>query len=224
MNFKISTRDSLFNLRKLDPFMQGHNGFIAGGVFKNIFNDEPFRDVDIFFRNEEDYEQALAHFRYNRNYKKLYENDNCYAFTHKTLGVDVELIKRTFGTPQEIIEMFDFSIVRAAYYTPTQPSLQNTNIEFDWLESPDVIPTTQSPMSPELIHVDRFFEDLHLKKLVIDIDFDKIPLPANTFDRAFKYQRYGYSLCRESKIKLIESLRTLQGDIDLNKSLYYGID
>ena len=38
-------RDNFFQLRQLDKFMIGHNGFIAGGCFKNIFenNQSQFR-------------------------------------------------------------------------------------------------------------------------------------------------------------------------------------
>jgi len=202
MEFKISDREVFFNLKKLDPFMSGHKGFIAGGVFKNIFNGEPVRDIDMFFEKEEDYKETLKYFQENKNYKKAYENDNCYAFIHLPTKTSIELVRRFFLTPQEVIEKFDFSIVRAAYFKQAN---EDGGINYKFL------------------YVDRFFEDLHQKKLVIDIDFDQIPLPANTFDRAFKYQRYGYNLCRESKVKLIEALRRLQGDIDFNKSLYHGI-
>lgn len=203
MEFKIKDRDTFYKLRKLDYFMSGHKGFIAGGVFKNLFNDEEIRDLDMFFETQEHYDEALKYFKAHRGYKKSYENDNCYAFYNKEHNVLIELVKRQFGTPQQILEIFDFSIVRAAYFKQENE---------------------EGGINYKLMYVDRFFEDLHQKKLVIDIDHDKIPLPANTFDRAFKYQRYGYNLCRESKIKLIEALRGLQGEIDFNKSLYFGID
>jgi hypothetical protein len=203
MEFTIKDKETFFRLNKLDQYMSGHKGFIAGGVFKNLFNDEPIRDIDIFFEKEEDYIDGLKYFQKNNNYGKLYKNDNCYAFYNKKSNTHIELVKRRFAPPQQIIEIFDFSIVRAAYYKQINE---------------------EGGINYKFMYVDRFFEDLHQKKLVIDIDWDKIPLPANTFDRAFKYQRYGYALCRESKVKLIESLRNLQGDIDFNKSLYFGID
>jgi hypothetical protein len=203
MEFTIKDKQTFFRLNKLDQYMSGHKGFIAGGVFKNIFNDEPIRDIDLFFENESDYKQTLEYFQKDKNYGKLYENNNCYAFYHKIDKTYIELVKRQFGTPQQIIEIFDFSIVRAAYFKQEN---EDGGINY------------------KFIYVDRFFEDLHQKKLVIDIEPNQIPLPANTFDRAFKYQRYGYSLCRESKVKLIEALRNLQGEIDFNRSLYFGID
>ena len=37
-------------LNWLDEFMIGHHGFICGGCFKNIFNKEKVKDLDIFFK------------------------------------------------------------------------------------------------------------------------------------------------------------------------------
>jgi hypothetical protein len=203
MEFKIKDKQVFFCLNKLDDYMSGHKGFIAGGAFKNLFNGEPVRDIDIFFETKEDFDGGVDHFKKHRDWGKSYENDNCISFYHKKDNTSIELVKRFFLSPQEVIEMFDFSIVRAAYFKQEN---EDGGINYKFM------------------YVDRFFEDLHQKKLVIDIDFDKIPLPANTFDRAFKYQRYGYNLCRESKVKLIEALRALQGNIDFNRSLYFGID
>ncbi len=203
MNYIIKDKETFFRLNKLDDYMSGHKGFIAGGVFKNIFNDEPIRDIDIFFETKEDFDGGVEYFKKHNDWGKSYENNNCIAFYHKIDKTSVELVKRFFLSPQEVISMFDFSIVRAAYFKQ---------------ENED------KGISYKFMYIDRFFEDLHQKKLVIDIDFDKIPMPANTFDRAFKYQRYGYNLCRESKVKLIEALRALQGNIDFNRSLYFGID
>ena len=35
--------------------MMGHKGYIAGGCFKNIFNGEKIKDIDIFFDDEEEF-------------------------------------------------------------------------------------------------------------------------------------------------------------------------
>lgn len=199
-NYKITQREVLPNLNILNRYMEGHNGFIAGGVFKNIFNGQKIRDVDIFFNTEEDFNSALKLFENSDEYIKHYNNDNCHAFKNKNTNVVVELIKKFFMSPQETISNFDFTIVKFAYYKQ---------------ENED------GGLSYEAIYIDRFFEDLHVNKLVID---DKILLPINTFERSFKYQKYGYGLCRESKIKLIEEIRKIQGDIDVSNSLYNGID
>ncbi len=203
MNFKTSDRDVFFRLRILDKYMEGHKGYIAGGAFKNLFNKEKIRDVDVFFENEDDFKQADKLFSENKEYQKHYNNDNCHAYKHIETKVVVELVKTRFSNPEDLLRIFDFSIVKAAYFRQ---------------ENED------GGLNYKIMYVDRFFEDLHQKKLVIDGDWKNIPHPVNTFDRTYKYQRYGYNLCRESKIKIIEMLRNLQGEIDLSGALYFGID
>lgn len=63
-------RDNYWMLNWLDKFMDGHKGFICGGCFKNIFNQEKVKDLDIFFQNEGDREEAEAEL------KKLRGEDN----------------------------------------------------------------------------------------------------------------------------------------------------
>lgn len=55
-------RDNYWMLNWLDKFMEGHKGFICGGCFKNIFNQEKVKDLDIFFQNEGDREEAVDYF------------------------------------------------------------------------------------------------------------------------------------------------------------------
>lgn len=48
-NFVIDTPDNFWQIRWLDKYMEGHEGFIAGGCFKNILSGERVKDIDIFF-------------------------------------------------------------------------------------------------------------------------------------------------------------------------------
>lgn len=43
-------RENFWILNWLDEYMTGHKGFICGGCFKNIFNKEKVKDLDIFLR------------------------------------------------------------------------------------------------------------------------------------------------------------------------------
>ena len=43
----------------LDPYMTGHKGSIAGGCWKNIINGEEIKDVDVYFHNETDFNEAV---------------------------------------------------------------------------------------------------------------------------------------------------------------------
>ena len=49
--FIKESRDNYWMLHWLDQFMIGHKGFICGGCFKNIFNKEKVKDLDIFFND-----------------------------------------------------------------------------------------------------------------------------------------------------------------------------
>ena len=53
--FTEKLANQISKVRFLDTYMAGHNGFIAGGCFKNIFNNEKIKDVDIFFESESDF-------------------------------------------------------------------------------------------------------------------------------------------------------------------------
>jgi hypothetical protein len=198
--YKVAPKEVFFKLNRLNRYMSNHKGYIAGGCFKNVFNDEKVKDVDVFFEKEEDFLEAEKFYKESENYTFVYENKNVVCFIDEKTRVQIELIRKYFKKVEEMLNEFDFSIVKCAYFKE-----ENEEGGIDY----------------KLMYLDRFFEDLHQKKLVIN---DKIILPVNSFDRAFKYQRYGYGLCRESKIKLIESIRELQGEIDLNLSLYNGID
>ena len=43
-------RDNFFMLNWLNDYLVGHTGFTCGGCFKNIFNKEKVKDLDIFFK------------------------------------------------------------------------------------------------------------------------------------------------------------------------------
>nr|DAE03530.1 MAG TPA: Nucleotidyltransferase [Siphoviridae sp. ctpoI7] len=199
-----------YQLRFLDEYMVGHKGFIAGGCFKNIFKNEKVKDIDMWFENEEQYHVAKKHFEAlievsPERWVKSYENDNVWAVYDKKKNYLLELVKKCFGTPEEILNYFDFTIVKIAYFKVEEDEDVKYKVKF---------------------HKD-FFEHLHLKRLVIDDDTTVYPI--NTFERMLKYAKYGYQPCKETKIKLLEILMTMSVDeVDvesfLSKSLYQGLD
>ncbi|EAE9673877.1 hypothetical protein K6G95_002554 [Listeria monocytogenes] len=204
----------IYNFRQLfflDKFLVGHKGFAAGGCFKNIFNNEPVKDIDIFFIKQEYFIEAKEHFldlikKEPDNWSKSYNNKNVWAIYSIKDKIRIELIKSVFGTPEQIIDDFDFTITKFAYYTDYGKADED-----DYLAQFEV-----------MYHED-YFEHLQTKKLVLD---NAIPFPISTFNRSYKYQKYGYGLCRESKIKLLQSIYDLPS-IDaeqLGLYLYDGKD
>lgn len=65
-----------------------------------------------------------------------------------------------------------------------------------------------------------------MKRLIIDNDVDDIILPIDTFNRMFRYARYGYFPCRETRMKIIEAIRRMpffEEDM-LSRELYKGVN
>lgn len=198
-------------VKQLDEYLVGHNGYIAGGVFKNIFSNEKFKDIDIFFRTEKEYNEALPYFK--GKYKEDYSNEKVIAFLDKETGIRLELIKHVFLEPEHMLDSFDFTIVKVAYY--------KESIEKD----PVSTEKEQAKEGTLLIH-EKFFEHLHLKRLVVDNELANINYPVSTYNRMFRYAKYGYQPCRGTKLKMIQALRNLESysELDLDQGLYSGID
>ena len=216
MTFKKSDSLNYRQLWWLDKFLAGHKGFIAGGCFKNIFNGERVKDLDIFFESEKDFLEAKRYYTEQmkekpNNWKFSYENKNCWSIYSVKEKVRLELIRNTYGTPKNVISDFDFTITKFAYYK-----------NYDNMDKDDY-----RVVFEVLFHED-FFEHLHTKRLVVDNDV--LLYPVSTFNRLLRYAKYGYQPCRETKMKIAISLVMLdpknQADFEeqLGKSLYDGLD
>lgn len=214
--------ENFSNLYWLEEYMTGHKGFICGGCFKNIFDGKKVKDLDIFFENEYEWQKAVDYFdersvgygfweeekvtEEDAEYRFYYENDKVKAYKHLKTGVAVELCRAIFGKPKEIIESFDFTITKFAYYK----------------EEVEDEETKETHIETKIICDENFFEHLHLKRLVID---DKIPFPMSTFERVIRYVGYGYRPCKETKIKLAKAIHDMpEQAITVSNSLYDGMD
>lgn len=197
-DFIIKDNDSFFKPQRLNPYMSNHKGYIAGGCFKDIFLDQRFKDVDIFFESAEDFNQALEYYRGSEDHEFVYENNNAICFKDKKTKKKLELIRAAFASPMEMLDMFDFTIVKFAYYKEI----------------------TDDGVSWKYMYHKSFFEDLVNRKLVID---KTSQFPVNTFERTYRYRKYGFGMCRETKKKLIEMLQN--ADIEtIGNDLYFGFD
>lgn len=227
-------RENFWILNFLDEFMQGHKGFICGGCFKNIFNHEKVKDLDVFFKSEDDYEDAVEYFdsmtegyegdeKHPITYRFYYENKNVKAYKHIEKGIVIELCRKIFGTAEEILNQFDFTIVKFAYYKEEVEDTSGAEVDEidEWLtEVTDE--KAQTHIEYRVLHDDKFFEHLHMKRLVTD---NQIPYPMSTFERMIRYAKYGYFPCKETKMKIIKSLREVpEQQIELSESLYDGMD
>lgn len=231
-------KDNYWILNWLDQFMIGHKGFICGGCFKNIFNKEKVKDLDIFFKSKLDFEDAVSYYdsktagysedginKVNEDdaeYKFLYENANVKAYVHKKTEVRIELCCKIFGTAEDILNQFDFTITKFAYYK--EEVEDETDAEFVSLFDNETIevPIKSTHIEYKVLMHDKFFEHLHMKRLVTD---DKILFPMSTFERIIRYAKYGYFPCKETKMKIAREINNLSKEqLEVSKSLYDGID
>lgn len=200
-----------FKLSFLKRFLLGTDGIIAGGCFKNIFNGEHVKDIDIFFRNKTDFNNANKKYQDDANFTLAYKNENVIAYKENDSGIVVELCKKTFGQPKWLLNNFDFSITKFCYYYETDSYIDEDGesiLIYDYY----------------VCHHPKFFEHLLEKKLVLDNS--NLLYPFGTFERSYRYRAYGYGLCKESKIHLINAIRKAYefNEDDLSLSIYNGID
>lgn len=226
------SRENYWILNWLDEFMEGHKGFICGGCFKNIFSKEKVKDLDIFFKSRSDFDEAVQYFdsmtpgytfedKRNEEYTFYYENDNVKAYKHNRTGIVIELCSKIFGTPEEILNQFDFTITKFTYY---KEEVEDETGAYSWIdELLEVTPNdTKTHIEYKVLMHDKFFEHLQMKRLVID---DEIMLPMSTFERMFRYAKYGYFPCKETKMKIVRALRDLdEQQVELSENLYGGMD
>jgi len=220
MNIQLE-KENYYTLNWLDLYLIGHKGFICGGCFKHIFAKEKIKDLDIFFRNETDWSDAVQYFDERTvgygfdgealtpetaEYYFFYENDKVKAYKNIKTGIVIELCRAIFGEPEEIINSFDFTITKFAYYKEEVPDEDGNGVHLE----------------TRILCNENFFEHLYLKRLVID---DRIDYPMSTFERTYRYARYGYFPCKETKLKLALALNELSSEeVQVTKSLYDGID
>ena len=142
----------------------------------------------------------------------------------------IELCCKIFGKPEEILNKFDFTITKFAYYKEevedeTGAVAKRQELPFETLEDEhflEEIGIPETHIEYKILMDDAFFEHLHLKRIVIDKD---IPFPMSTFERMLRYAKYGYFPCKETKMKIINALRDLTDEqVELSENLYDGMD
>ena len=230
--------ESVWNFTKelkwLDKYLEGHNGFIAGGFAKQIFKGERIKDLDIFFHNAKDFNAAVEWYGGSTSYDRLgekgheddridfyYENENVHAFRHMRGGKSImvlELNQKIFGSPQEILSQFDFTIAKFAFFKHwvyNKPGPDGN----PWLDEND---NDMHEEQAALYH-EKFFEHLTLNRLVID---DQCLYPSSTMERTYKFGKRGYFPCRATMIKLVQALRAMPEEEVTRFSLYLnnGLD
>lgn len=246
IHLKEKSAFDFIQVLRLTRYLNGHKGYIAGGCFKNIFKGEKIRDIDVFFEHIEDFNEALKIYEEDDNFREVYENENAVGFYDTKGEITVELVKSQLGTPENMIDGFDFTITKFALHKrKVEPkeidkmNIEQTQMSFeDFLgdgfkvtieeSSDDVFSDDESEEDDYEVLVtyhELFFEHLMLNRLVVDNDL--VDFPLNTFERIIKYSKYGYTPCTGTKAKIVRMVNSMslpEDDADLFKGFYAGID
>ena len=152
------------------------NAFIAGGAISSLSCSESPKDWDFYFRDRETFEMVY------RRISMMDISDN--SATANIGGNIVQFIKVKYGTPEEIIESFDFEHCKA-YYTRDDNSL-------GWLEGREPLIMSGA------------------RNIVYEGGTDDI---ISTMSRLVKFTSRGWSIDPESFATLLKDLNAFTGEM-----------
>lgn len=181
MDYIISDAFHYEKLRILYPYIKENKGFIAGGVFKDLFLDKNFRDIDVFFINEYQHYNQILNLNSDEDFLNKYENDNAIGFEEKSTKIRIDCVRKCFGNPSDILDSFDFTVSKFALFKDDQKRLK-------------------------VIYHPLFFQDLITKTLRFDTNSSD---PISQFSRILKYSRYGFKIDKKDQINLIRKINQL---------------
>lgn len=210
--------------------------FIAGGCFKNLYNDETPKDWDIFCTDENISLEVLEIFEsigwdvvpewksskksglkgITHDFKPIIEQTvTIPRFTdlvHKEIPGKLQIIhKFPFKTVEDCFNSFDFTICMAGAYLNCVEAInpQTGEIEFHHNEC-------------KIVTGKYFFEDLLTKRLRLN----KITYPIDSLRRAFRYSDYGYKPCKGVVKELADAIHKIPNEVYNNTTLsqFYMVD
>lgn len=192
-------------LRSITP--EGDEGrvMVAGGAFKHALTDGvEVKDLDIFCADENVF-NGVINWATDEIGEPIYVNEKSTGFRTED-GVRLDVVQTIFGTPEEILDSFDFTVTQMAL-TPL-PAKEDGTESFSLICHPGL------------------FEHLHMKRLVIETD--NLPFPLSTFERSYRYNRYGFGMCKDSKVRLLMQIAAFNPENisadTMSQSLYDGMD
>lgn len=85
---------------------------VAGGAINAFYTGRTIEDYDLFFNSEEDADKAISILKGNKEIKVGFESRRVVNFYLSDKKIQV--CKVIYGTPEEIISNFDFTVVAGA--------------------------------------------------------------------------------------------------------------
>jgi hypothetical protein len=96
--------DSIYGLKEC---LQIEGCFVAGGFIRDSLTGSDFKDIDLFFENEDALAKVLSFFLQDKN------EGNVTSF--KYFGTDYQLVHKDFPSLEERVRGFDFNCISAAF-------------------------------------------------------------------------------------------------------------
>jgi len=113
---------------KILEYVSENNGFVAGGAVRGVFTSDHVNDLDIFFKDAKDFNKDGQfdngfETQEDGGHKILfYKTDVAWThkpeFRHQKLPLH-QMICAVFGSPEEVIKQFDFTMSMAAWIPQT---------------------------------------------------------------------------------------------------------
>ena len=91
------------------------NAIIAGGAITALFTGQKIRDWDIYFRNEDDCQQAVTWFGINGALSNETDTSKSYRLGKQEKPYQLIVMPSLFGDPKTIFSYYDFTVCMAAY-------------------------------------------------------------------------------------------------------------
>lgn len=223
-------------LRPLIKYIANHKGFIAGGVFKDIFNGDEVKDLDILFHNKEDFEEANQYYKTlveidSTRWRHVYTTDNSIGYKDLEEGIVIDLIRVIYsensgGGVFDVLDKFDFTVTKAVLYKNYKNDYEKESEESDMFG--DVTESGTGLSIPKQdedttftytfgYHVD-YFEHLSTRTLEYSEDeiFNIDGNPISMMNRVIRYVAKGYLPSFELKRTLVEHISGLDRDTLFN--------
>jgi hypothetical protein len=181
--YKSSIIDSLCNVHidsDVINILTNNNAIIAGGALTSIILDEKINDFDIWFSNENDYQNAIndmdnLHYGLKKSFSK-HVTINAITFTIENKKYQIiNPLRYSFGGVNEIINQFDFTCVMCGV---------------------DI-------SKKQIVYNERFFTDIRGKVIIIN---KRLKTPTSLISRVIKYSKKGYRVSIDTERDILRIL------------------
>lgn len=115
--FEFPNQSTSWNLTRTDIIsfleLDIENGpWIAGGTARKMYTNsaEPDSDFDVWCKTQAQYDDLLERISRNLSWLFRHSSDNAVTFSSMDNQYMIQLIKKTFDSPEDVIGSFDFTV------------------------------------------------------------------------------------------------------------------